>query len=183
MGLLVVKAIRIALLGLLLFGATGFRLHGDPELRVSPGELQAAFILRLAHFVEWPPLPEEDPFVIILLGNSSTEAALRRQASGKSIGGHPIEVRRVDDVELVEDASLVFVGEDFRRWTDTITHLYEQRPVLTVGENQNFIRRGGVISLFFEEDHIRLAINQGASQRAGLSLDPQLLAVAAEVIP
>ena len=50
--------------------------------------------------------------------------------------------------------------------------------MLTVGEADHFARRGGMIGFFLEDNRVRLEVNRGAAERAGLRLSSKLLAVA-----
>jgi len=53
-----------------------------------------------------------------------------------------------------------------------------QRPILTIGDDEKFISRGGIIGLDIEQNHVRFAINVEASEAAGLNISAQLLQLA-----
>ena len=50
--------------------------------------------------------------------------------------------------------------------------------VLSVGEAEGFISRGGVINFYSEQDTVRFEISQKAAERAGIKLSARLLSVA-----
>ena len=54
-------------------------------------------------------------------------------------------------------------------------------PILTVGEDDQFARNGGMIDFVLKNDHVRLSINLKAAKQAGLAISSRLLAVADEV--
>jgi hypothetical protein len=53
--------------------------------------------------------------------------------------------------------------------------------VLTVGETDAFLERGGVIAFAMEGGKLRFSINAAAADRAGLKLSSQLLKLAVRV--
>jgi hypothetical protein len=54
-------------------------------------------------------------------------------------------------------------------------------PVLTVGEGSEFLRSGGMIELFSENNRLRFNVNVAAARRAGLTISSNLLQLAASV--
>jgi hypothetical protein len=50
--------------------------------------------------------------------------------------------------------------------------------VLTVGEADWFLAEGGMVTLKLEAGRVRLEINLGAAQRAGLQISSKLLSLA-----
>jgi hypothetical protein len=51
-------------------------------------------------------------------------------------------------------------------------------PVLTVSDMADFVKLGGMIQFVADGNRVKFEINDGASQRAGLSLSSELLKVA-----
>jgi hypothetical protein len=51
-------------------------------------------------------------------------------------------------------------------------------PLLTVGENDDFLRLGGMINFVLEQDRVRFEINLEAAEQHHLKLSSKLLAVA-----
>ena len=52
---------------------------------------------------------------------------------------------------------------------------------LTVGETQNFMRRGGIINFIIVENRVRFEINLIAAERAGITISAKLLQLAKNV--
>ena len=59
--------------------------------------------------------------------------------------------------------------------------LYVGRPVLTVGEADNFLPEGGIIRLHLVQDKIRFDINIGAADSSHLKISSRLLLLATSV--
>jgi hypothetical protein len=51
-------------------------------------------------------------------------------------------------------------------------------PILTVGEERDFIARGGIVSLYLDGSNVRFTINPAAADRAGLRISSRLLQLA-----
>jgi hypothetical protein len=55
------------------------------------------------------------------------------------------------------------------------------RPILTVGEDPDFLDRGGIIHLRLAGHRLRFDINASQAQRVGLTLSAQLMRLAQSV--
>lgn len=145
-------------------------------------DLKASLLYRLCQFVNWPPAPENEPFVIALVGPTEIEERLRAITADKRIDGRPIEIRRFHRLNQMDMADVVFVSEGYRRWTERVVNYYREKPTLTIGEYGDFAERGGIVALHFPGNRLALEINHQAAKASGVSLSPQLLAVAARVM-
>ncbi len=141
--------------------------------------IKAAFLYNFAKFVEWPDEALGDaaaPFTLCVVG-VEPDLSLRESLAGKHIRGHRVEVRRVGGAAEAGACQMLFVseegsaaaGDDF---TQIDTH------ALTVGESQDFIRRGGVINLKTVNNKVRFEINRLAGERFGFKFSSQLLKLA-----
>ena len=52
-------------------------------------------------------------------------------------------------------------------------------PILTVGETAQFLREGGMVRFYLQNNNVRFQINQKNAEAAGLKVSSQLLALAA----
>jgi len=143
-------------------------------------EIKAAFLFNFAKFVDWPAgtlLHSDDPIWFCLWGGESFEPVLTRTVEGKNVDGHPLRVRSMHSLPEIRGCQILFVSA-FRdaRWPQP---LQENLPgVLTVGEEENFARAGGVINFVLENDHISFEINVDASGRSGVKISSKLLSLA-----
>lgn len=143
-------------------------------------ELKAAFLYNFAQFVEWPPqaFAEEDaPFVIGLLGPNPFGGLLRDLVRGEYLQGHPFRVVHFRSVEEVDHCHILFVaGRNPPRLETTLARL-AGRNILTVGEAEDFVHRGGTVGFYREGRRVRLRISLRAAQAAGLTISSKLLRV------
>jgi hypothetical protein len=149
----------------------------------SPNEYQikAAFLLNFVKFIEWPadtyPAPQS-PFAICVLGEDPFGAVLDNALDGKSVGSHPISLRRMKEISWSRRCQVVFVSSSENRNYPAIVESVRGARVLLVGETEGFAMAGGTIEFKLEENHVRFVINPDAAQRSGLMLSSKLLMLA-----
>jgi len=166
----------LALAGLLLAGASIGRAQGAAG--VEEYRIKAVFVLNFVHFVQWPPRAEPAsaaPLVIGVLGSDPEAPYLEEAVRGESFGTHPLVVQRYRRIEDVDGCQILFIGRseagDLRR----VLAGLKDRSILTVGDDDRFSERGGMIALVTANKKIRLKINVGAAQAADLRIDARLL--------
>ena len=149
----------------------------------SPSEYQvkAAFLFNFAKFVDWPsgtyPGPQS-PFAICVLGDDPFGPVLENTLAGKSLGTHPVVLRRTKDLAEARRCQVVFVSSSqSHRYAEVVEGVRGAR-VLLVGETDGFASAGGAIEFTLEGNHVRFAINPEAAQRTGLTLSSKLLMLA-----
>lgn len=177
--------VRLALLTVaaaLLVGGTrgGAQDAPPPEYAV-----KAAYLYNFARYVEWPPAAlarNGDRLVVCVLGDDPFGPLLDRTLANKQLNGHRLEARRCDTVADATRCNVLFVaaGEDDR--LAATFRAAETQSILTVGEEEGFAGRGGMVQLVREGTKVRFAINLGAVERAGLKMSYELLKLATDVI-
>jgi hypothetical protein len=142
-------------------------------------EIKAAFILNFTKFIEWPnqPASPETPFTICILGEDPFGPTLSQIVQGEQIAQRPIAIRRVR--QSVAGCEVLFVSKSERSTEGLLSTI--PRGILTVGESDNFLRDGGVISFVLENRRVRFDVNEPAASRNGLKISSRLLNVARTV--
>ena len=134
-------------------------------------QVKAAFLFNFLKFVEWPATPADVPWVIGILGKDPFGGALDRTIRGKSVNGHAVEVRHYARPNDVKDCQIVFVSRvDFERMGAPV-----QPGLLTVGESPAFLKSGGVINFYLEDNHVHFEIRPDTARLSGLHVSAQLL--------
>ncbi len=160
--------------GLLL--AAGARAQSTDEYKV-----KAAFLYNFAKFVVWPPQSlknPSDPIVIGVLGKDPFGGVLAATAAGKTLDGHPFQVRDVADALQAAACQILFISSSERKRLEPLFNQLGGLPVLTVGETDNFAAEGGVINFKIEGGTVRLQINVEAARRQQLHISAKLLSLA-----
>lgn len=149
----------------------------------SPTEYQvkAAFLYNFARFVEWTPKAFHDvnsPFAFCVLGEDPFGPDLERTISGKTVNAREIVVRRLKGIPGLENCHILFIGTSESGRITQVLHALKNTAVLTVGETEGFLRGGGIISFFVEDNKIRFEINVDNAERSGLKISSRLLKLA-----
>jgi len=154
-------------------------------------EVKAAYLARFVKFIEWPDNPSpppaggasaDEPFPICILGQDPFGSALDAALAGEIFGRHPLVPRRVANAREAASCRVVFIGDDDRTLRKDLTAL-EGSKVLTVSDQPDFLKRGGMIQFVLQGNppRVRFEVNLMAAKKAGLNLSSELLKVAADV--
>ncbi|MGA3205028.1 MAG: YfiR family protein [Bryobacteraceae bacterium] len=134
-------------------------------------QVKAAFLFNFLKFVEWPPAAGDTPWVIGVLGHDPFGEVLDQTVKGKIVNGRPVQVRRFSRVGDVKDCNILFIGgADFGR-----IGIPALPGMLTVGEAPGFLKSGGIINFYIEDNRVHFEIRPTVARSAGLRVSSQLL--------
>jgi hypothetical protein len=181
----------IMLNALLLIALAGVQLgRAEPMLpvRTVPTQeyrVKADFLMHLTNFVAWPPdaykLPD-DPFVLGVLEPDPFGSVLEDAVHGQTVGDRAIVIKRYRRLKDVGPCNMLFIPAEAERKGPPNLDGLRDRPILTVGETDDFSNAGGIIRFVTLRDRITLMINMEAAQESKLSISSKLLSVGV-VIP
>jgi hypothetical protein len=178
---------RVAwLVGLALLGAVA---PGASAQTTTSAEyqLKAAFLYKLAQFVQWPARAFRDaqaPLVIGILGEDPFGAYLDESiVRGEKIDEHPLVVRRYKRVDDAVEGHLLFISSANPAELEKIFAQLKGRAILTVGDADTFTRLGGMVRFVVEEGHVRLRISVEAAKACDLKISSKILSPTTIVAP
>lgn len=146
--------------------------------QVSEYQLKAAFLANFPEFVTWPGTAFSGagaPIVIGILGDDPFGGSLDRAVQPKTVGGRKITIRRSQRAEDLKNCHIVFIAKSEQARLPEILASLGSGNVLTVGDVDQFIGRGGAIGFIMAGDAVRFEINRSAAKRAGLDISSRLL--------
>lgn len=179
------RAALAALLALVLTGIAAPAAAQSDVDRALEQRVKAAFLYRFTEFVTWPDAAfakADAPFVMAVAGPGADGIAdnLRSITAGRTVGGRPIEVRRVAAPEGAAGAQLLYVaGSDLGRVREMLRAA--PRHVLVVTEAEGALENGAVINFVLVQDRVRFDASLESAERRGIRLSSRLLAVARAV--
>lgn len=144
-------------------------------------QVKAVFLFNFTQFVEWPERAFPDlstPWMIGILGTDPFGNFLDNTVMGEKINGRDVFVRRYASVEEAKSCHILFVNVTKSNQLAVVMEELKGRDILTVGENANFIRLGGMIRFTEENRKIALQINPDAAMAADLVISSKLLRLA-----
>ena len=147
-------------------------------------EIKAAFLYNFAAFVEWPrsAFSEADaPIVICIVGADPFDGSLERTFQGKTAQGRALSIRRVAALKDAKGSHVVFLPSGESGRMGELAGLLAGTPALLVGESDGLARKGAVFNFAVEDSRVKLEVNAGAAEKAGLRLGSKLLKIARRV--
>jgi hypothetical protein len=174
---------RVAILCMSL-GCFGIDAQNATPVMRSEYEVKAAVLYKAAKFIEWPEqafTAKNQPFILCVVGSDQVARAFasldqrplqRRNLSVRRMGGDTLDLRQ---------CHAVFFADRTNQDVDYALRGLANYPILTVGETEDFVQRGGALALTTQNNKIRFTVNLRASKQADLAVSSQLLQLATVV--
>jgi hypothetical protein len=175
-----VAILRAAIIACLL--AARLLPGAEPAQGTSEYEVKAAFVYNFAKFVEWPQTPlGATSFCVV--GQEQAYSALEVVVRGRTIGGRPPEVKRVNSgPEARGQCQILFIASKEAGRTAAILSALKDDSILTIGESEKFLEQGGTINFLLEDSRVRFEISLPPAHRAHLAISSKLLQLATRVV-
>jgi hypothetical protein len=176
---------RAVALAVVLAVAGGMRAKAD-EAALLEYQVKAAFIVKFAMFVEWPAVARpaaNEPFTIGILGQDPFGRDFDDAIKNERVSHRPISLRRARELSELEGCQAIFISASESKRLAELLRGVENKPVLIVGDETDFAKRGGMIGFIKTGGKLRFEINPAATERAGLKLSAKLLQVGTIVAP
>jgi hypothetical protein len=144
--------------------------------------VRASFLLEFPEFVEWPSAAWQASrtFQLCTAAPNPVEGALQDLIGDAQVRGRAVILRRLQGSDDPTLCHLLFVPRSRTDQLDIVRRTHG-RPVLTVGDGDEFLTHGGVIQLRVVEGRVRFAINVANADVNGIRLRSQLLALATSI--
>lgn len=146
--------------------------------------VKAAYLYNFGKFVEWPAIAtaaNHDPFLICVLGKDPFGASLDATIAGEAINGERVLAKRISKPQEALNCRVLFISSSEEAQLKEILATLAKASVLTVSDMPQFARGGGMIQFVQEASRVRFEVNLTVAERAGLTLNSQLLKVAISV--
>lgn len=140
-------------------------------------KVEAAYLFNLTKFVDWPALPANE--VRICVVGDEAVGGLMADLSGRPVRDRTLKIE-ADNVVDPAACQILFIGRGDKRLPELLGRV-RGAPVLTVSDQEDFARRGGMVGFYAEAGKIKLEINPDAARTANLRVSAKLLEVARTV--
>jgi hypothetical protein len=155
------------------------RAQSDLEHKV-----KAAFLFNFLKFVTWPPerAPAEGKaYVLCVVGDGGFTRTLEQTVQGKTVSGHPVEVRDLPGGAPLRACHLVYLAPGLGPPAAELALVQAAGGgILTVHEAEVALP-SGVMRFFLDQQRIRFEINTAAAEREKLHVSSRLMEVAERV--
>jgi len=140
--------------------------------------VKAAFLYHFSNFVDWPASTfkaTNGHLRICVLGKDPFGQSLDATLANKSVRDHPFEIRRNPPTTELQHCHLLFLAASVSSQIQAIRHQVAKENMLTIGETLDFIRQGGMVQVFFDNQKIRYAVNIDIVNQTNLKVSSKLL--------
>jgi hypothetical protein len=150
-------------------------------------KIKAAFLYNFINFVDWPEdkmTDNDEPIIIGVIGNKDFVNAFD-PIKDKQIRGKKIVIKYFKDLKDLKKCHVVLLcicGSTSPDNSKKIMDAVKNFPVLTVGEQADFLENGGNINFLTVDHKIRFEINLDSAKRNNLKIRSKLLKLAKRVI-
>jgi hypothetical protein len=149
----------------------------------SEDQVKAAFLVNFPKYVDWPPgtFPgPASPIVIAVLGETVVADEVEKAIAGRTVNGRRFVLNRVRSGEDPGLCHILFIpAAEQRRSPNLFATL--KGAVLTVGESDDFLDRGGIINLILRDRAVAIEVSLASADRAVIKVSSNLLRVASVV--
>ena len=153
-------------------------------------QLKAAFLYNFVRLVEWPTnaFPADStPIVIGVIAGEKDKFAsdLATVVKDKKAHNRSIIVKKLSATADAASCQVVFVADGEARRTPQIVESTHKKPILLIGEADDFLDNGGMINILQDERQKRLLfdINPQAAEECSLTFSSHLRLLARKTTP
>jgi hypothetical protein len=148
-----------------------------PPSGLTEAQAKAAVLYNLALFVQWPAEAFESG-ATLQFGLVRADPVLRAMSGveGRFVNGRSVRIRSLKSVDeqLCHVLYIPELDREGQAWLDRVNG----KPVLTVSDDERFLKAGGMIRVSFVESRVRFDIDIGHAERAGLKISSKALILA-----
>jgi hypothetical protein len=160
----------------------------DPARAATPSleyPIKATFLEKFGDFVTWPAdLSAALDFKICIFGEDPFGALIDQTLRGQILGGRPITLLRVRDIEAAGACRILYLGRSAQPPTSAVLAALADRPVLTVTDAASWSGEPlGMVHFVIRDNRVRFVVDDAAAAAAHLVISSKLLAVAVSVNP
>jgi hypothetical protein len=143
-------------------------------------QIKAGYLFNFAKFVDWPVSVPNDYLTVCFLGAEGVQSAFEQGLTDKRVGSRRLTVRALHEARAIDGCNVLFV--DSQALARLVSGFDSASlPVLTVSDARNFTQRGGIISLYTENNRLRFIVNVQNAARAQLHISSSLLQLASSI--
>jgi hypothetical protein len=143
-------------------------------------QVKAAYLFNFTKFVEWPAESSSDPpgpIVIGIVGKDPFGYFLDVLVKEKTVKGRQVIVKRAADLAQLDSCHVLFISLAEAARAPEILERFRGRPVLTIGEHDQFVKQGGMVRFLVANKKVTFEIDADIAERARLKISSRLLGI------
>lgn len=145
--------------------------------------VKLALIQKLLPHVEWGAAAtfrhdEATPFCFGIFSDAQVFGdPLNKIREDATFYNHKVVVKMAENFDELKAIApdLLFIPKEFSTHTAQIATFYAAKPVLLIGEEKGFVKKGGMISFYIEDGHMNFEYDAANLKQAGLAIEQSFL--------
>lgn len=133
-----------------------------------------------ADFMRWDSNEKPHTITIGVIGATEVANYLRKQVGNRTVEQTPIEVVSLSPTDSFESLDIIFIGQGSRSDLDLILKKSCERNILSIGNQDGFIRKGGCVEFTVQKNRLRFYIDVERVKLCGQNISSKLLELALE---
>ncbi len=154
----------------------------------SEESVKAAILFNLIRFVEWPVSSVADPSaprIVAIFGQDAQQERMVEMVASAGLSSRVsvLEIRELNELEVCRDSiQVLYVARSAHKLIPQILDLLQARPVLTVCDDEGFVRHGGMMNYVRQNSRIRFDINLDEAEKSRLKMSARLFDLARVIV-
>lgn len=147
---------------------------------VEQQRLISVLTLNLARFTDWPEqamMAEQGTINLCVMGDNIVQQSFET-VDRSLVNSKHLQVVNLSRLRNLEQCQILYISALERNKLAQLLLELEDMPMLTVGENVDFVKSGGMVGFENIDGRIQLNINLNAVKRAGLVISSRILKLA-----
>jgi hypothetical protein len=147
--------------------------------------IKAAYLYNLTKFINWPDekaWPADAPITICIYGfnpfDTYLEKLSERTAKNRRIALHYLAA---NSSSATASCQILFISQYNTLQPDVLKTPAPSQPILTVGDDPDFIAHNGLIGLVAVGNNVQLDVHLSRARQAGFTVSANLLEIAHKV--
>ncbi len=145
-------------------------------------QVKASLIFNLLHYIEFPAsVDQPQNEITICFDDFALYGSAVKALEGELVSGKSIRIRHFNLAESQQCNVVVFSGAELPNSQINLQAL-AQDSILTIGEHEDFLQKGGIVRFGIIESTVQFDINQHQAKQARISISSKLLRLARVVV-
>lgn len=147
-------------------------------------QVKAAYLYKFAGFIEWPEgsfARPDSPLLIAVAGADPLAEQLELTVAGRSVNGHPLQVKKLRAGESPAGIHILFLGALDKTQLQDLLAAGHSQPMLTVSDSEEARALGSIIHFLMADDKLRFEVALKQAGAARIKISARLLSAAYRV--
>ncbi|NIU86159.1 MAG: DUF4154 domain-containing protein [Nitrosopumilaceae archaeon] len=143
-------------------------------------DIQSAFIYKFIKFIEWDNPKhgfDNGNICVSVLGKGAINKSIKK-INGKEVKGKKIDLWFIESINELKECKVLFIPPESNFNSSYKLDYLSSKGVLTIGNQRNFNKIGGIINLVTIKNKINFEINLEQARKSNIKISSKLLQLA-----